>query len=88
MIEVPLLFETGMEGRVRRGDLRDRAAASCAPSAPTGAGSSELEGRDGRQLPEGEKAARSDFVVANDGTLQELEAKLEALLPELKSAGR
>ena len=85
--EVPLLFEAGME------DAFDAVLCVTAPldvraERADGRGLGELEGRDGRQLPEAEKAARSDFVVANDGTLAELEAKLEALLPDLKSAGR
>jgi dephospho-CoA kinase len=85
--EVPLLFEAGME------DAFDAVLCVTAPlelraERAEGRGLEELAGRDGRQLPEAEKAARSDFVVANDGTLEELEAKLEALLPDLKSAGR
>jgi dephospho-CoA kinase len=85
VVEVPLLFESGME------DAFDAVLCVTAPlerrsERAVGRGLGELEGRDGRQLPESEKAARSDFVVANDGTLDELGAKLEALLPELKSA--
>jgi dephospho-CoA kinase len=87
VVEVPLLFEAGME------DAFDATLAVTAPlelraERAEGRGLGELEGRDGRQLADEEKAARSDFVVANDGTLADLEAKLEALLPELKSAGR
>ncbi len=83
--EVPLLFETGMEAAF------DAVLCVIAPlevraERATGRGLAELEGRDGRQLPEAEKAARSDFVVTNDGSLDELENKLAALLPELKSA--
>jgi dephospho-CoA kinase len=85
--EVPLLFETGME------DAFDAVLCVIAPldaraERADGRGLGELEGRDGRQLSGAEKAARSDFVVTNDGTFEELEAKLEALLPELESAGR
>jgi dephospho-CoA kinase len=85
--EVPLLFETGME------DAFDATLCVTAPlevraERADGRGLAELEGRDARQLSGAEKAARSDFVVANDGTPAELEAKLEALLPDLKSAGR
>lgn len=87
VIEVPLLFESGMEG------LFDAVVAVTAPRdlravRAEDRGMDELEGRDGRQLPEAEKAARSDFVIENDGSLDDLEAKLEALLPELKSARR
>ncbi|MGI8461704.1 MAG: dephospho-CoA kinase [Solirubrobacterales bacterium] len=83
--EVPLLFETGMEAAfdavlcvVAPLELRSERAA--------GRGLAELEGRDGRQIPEAEKAARSDFVVVNDGTREELEARLDELLPELETA--
>lgn len=85
VVEVPLLFETGMDAMfdvvlcvtAPRGLREERAAAR---------GLGELEGRGGRQLPEKEKAARSDFVVVNDGSRADLEAKLEALLPELRAA--
>jgi dephospho-CoA kinase len=87
VIEVPLLYESGMDG------IFDAVLAVVAPrelraERAAGRGLGELEGRDGRQLSEAEKAARSDFVVTNDGTIADLEAKLESLLPELKSAGR
>jgi dephospho-CoA kinase len=87
VVEVPLLFESGME------EAFDAVLAVTAPrdaraerAAARGLG--ELEGREARLLPEEDKAARSDFVVVNDGTVADLEAKLEALLPELKSARR
>jgi dephospho-CoA kinase len=83
--EVPLLFETGME-KAFDATLTVVAPLELRAERASGRGLEELEGRDGRQLPEAEKAARSDFVVTNDGTLEGLEAKLEALLPELKSA--
>ena len=84
-VEVPLLFESGMEG-VFDAVLCVTAPLESRSERATGRGLGELEGRDGRQLPESEKAARSDFVVANDGSLEQLEAKLAALIPELKSA--
>jgi dephospho-CoA kinase len=87
VVEVPLLFESGMEG------VFDAVIAITAPvevraERAEAKGIGELEGRESRLLPEAEKAARSDFVVANDGTVADLEAKLEALLPELSSARR
>jgi dephospho-CoA kinase len=84
--EVPLLFETGMEAAFDA-VLTVTAPIELRADRAEGRGLAELEGRDGRQLPESEKAARSDFVVANEGSIAELEAKLEALLPELESAG-
>jgi dephospho-CoA kinase len=86
VVEVPLLFESGMEDLfdavlcvTASRERRERRAAE--------RGLGELEGRGGRQLSEQEKVARSDFVVANEGTPAELEAKLEGLLPELEASG-
>ncbi len=81
VVEVPLLFEAGMEsffdgvlvvqaGERREGWLQAR-------------GDAGVEGRSGRQLPEAEKADRATWVVENDGTLQDLEAKLQAMWPVL-----
>lgn len=82
VVEVPLLFEAGMEAFfdatlvVVAGDAR---RAEWAAARGTG----EVEGRSGRQLTEGEKAERATFVVENDGTLEDLEAALRELWPEL-----
>jgi dephospho-CoA kinase len=86
VVEVPLLFESGMA------PLFDAVIAVIAPrdvreERAAGQGLGELSGRGGRQLSDDEKAARSDFVVANDGTLADLEAKLAGLLPELEAKG-
>lgn len=86
VVEVPLLFESGMES------LFDAVVSVIAPRAvreerAAGRGLGELGGRGGRQLSDDEKAARSDFVVRNDGTLSDLEAKLGELLPELEARG-
>jgi dephospho-CoA kinase len=86
VVEVPLLFEAGMESFfdatlvVVAGDER---RAEWAKARGTG----EVDGRSGRQLAESEKAARATFVVANDGTLDDLEAALRDLWPRLV-AGR
>jgi dephospho-CoA kinase len=85
VVEVPLLFEAGMEdlfdatlvvvaGRELR---RQRAAAR---------GTGALEGREARQLSEEEKAARATFVVRNTGTLADLEHELRELWPRLVEA--
>lgn len=84
VVEVPLLFESGME------TLFDATLCVTAPSEvrerrAAGRGLGELGGRGGRQLGDEEKAARSDFVVTNDGSLADLEAKLAELLPELEA---
>jgi dephospho-CoA kinase len=85
VVEVPLLFEAGMESFfdatlvVVAGDER---RAEWAKARGTG----EVDGRSGRQLAESEKAARATFVVANDGTLDDLEAALRDLWPRLVAA--
>ena len=75
MVEVPLLFESGME------EVFDATVAVVAPddvrrSRAAARGHGGLEGREGRQLDQDEKAARADHVVRNDGTLADLEQQL------------
>ena len=85
VVEVPLLFEAGMEPFfdatlvIAAGDeRRERWAGE--------RGTAGLEGRSGRQLTEDEKAARATFVVRNDGDLADLEAALRELWPRLLAA--
>jgi dephospho-CoA kinase len=82
VVEVPLLFEAGMEGmfdavvaviadddlRSEREEGRDLAA---------------LEGRSGRQLTQEEKAERATHVIVNDGSIEDLEARVAELVDEL-----
>jgi dephospho-CoA kinase len=83
VVEVPLLFESGMESVfdktivvVADEDVRaGRAAAR---------GHQLVEARTARQLTQDEKAQKADFVVRNDGTLAELEAKLSEVLERLR----
>ena len=83
VVEVPLLFEAGLEGlydatvaivaeeEIRRG----RAAAR----------EHELQQeRDARQLDQDEKARRATFAVRNDGSVEELAAQLSAVLENLE----
>jgi dephospho-CoA kinase len=82
IVEVPLLFESGMEALfdktivvVADEDLRaERAGAR---------GHELVEARVARQLTQDEKAQRADFVVRNDGTVDDLEAKLSDVLERL-----
>ena len=82
VVEVPLLFESGMEqvfdktvAVIADEDVRvERAGAR---------GHEGLEGRTSAQLSQDEKSQRADFTVRNDGTLQELEEKLSRLLDSL-----
>lgn len=82
VVEVPLLFESGMEAAfdktvavVSDEDLRAQRAGA--------RGHERLEGRTSAQLTQEEKSQRADFTVRNDGSLSELEEKLGRLLAEL-----
>ena len=84
VVEVPLLFEAGMEG------LYDATVAVLAPEelrrARAAGRGHELAGeRAARQLSQEEKAARATFAVCNDGTEEDLERKLSEILGKLKA---
>jgi dephospho-CoA kinase len=44
-----------------------------------------VDERAARQLPQEEKARRATFVVANSGTIAELEQELSAILDKLRA---
>jgi dephospho-CoA kinase len=82
VVEVPLLFEAGMESAfdhtiavVADESTRERRAAA--------RGHAGLESRAARQLDQREKAERADYVVRNDGTLEELQQQLSRLLENM-----
>jgi dephospho-CoA kinase len=83
VVEVPLLFESGMEPGfdatiavvAEEAARRERAAAR---------GQEAVDERTARQLPQEEKARRATHVVANSGTLEELEAHLSEVLAKLR----
>jgi dephospho-CoA kinase len=82
VVEVPLLFETGMDAYF------DVTVCVVAPDAVRAEraglrGTAELDGRTGRQLSQEEKARRATHVVRNDAGVEDLEAELARLLPEL-----
>ena len=85
VIEVPLLFESGMDG------MFDAVVAVVADDAlrrerEEGRDLAALEGREGRQLSQDEKAGRATYVIVNDGSLQDLEARVAEIVSELRSA--
>jgi dephospho-CoA kinase len=88
VVEVPLLFEAGIEG------VFDATVAVVAPEEVRsdragGRAHRALGGRLARQLSQDEKASRADHVIENNGTLQDLEQKVRELIGKLtaKSAG-
>jgi len=82
VVEVPLLFEAGMDTLfdatiavvADERERRERAAAR---------GHGSVDERTARQLTQEEKAARATYVVANSGTLAELEHTLSLVLEKL-----
>jgi dephospho-CoA kinase len=85
VVETPLLFEAGMEDRydctiavIADEGLRDRRAAA--------RGHAAVAERAGRQLSQTEKAQRADYVVRNDGSLEELKQRLSSVLAKLRVA--
>jgi dephospho-CoA kinase len=84
VVEVPLLFEAGMEGMydatiaiVVDESVRERRAAT--------RGHALTRERAERQLSQEEKARRATFVVRNDGTEEDLRRELSAVLDKLDS---
>jgi dephospho-CoA kinase len=85
VIEVPLLFETDMEG------VFDATIVVVAPDGIRAdrhhaRGLGELEGRSARQLSQDEKAARATYVVTNDAGLDELERRLAEVVSDFTAA--
>jgi dephospho-CoA kinase len=84
VVEVPLLFEAGMEPAfdatiavVADEDVRSERAA--------GRGHEAVDERVARQLPQGEKAQRADHTVRNDGSIDDLQRNLSTILGMLKA---
>ncbi|HVD37469.1 MAG TPA: dephospho-CoA kinase [Solirubrobacterales bacterium] len=83
VVEVPLLFEAGGDKAfdttvaiVTADEVRrERAAAR---------GHALVDEREARQLTQPEKAERAEHAIPNDGTVEELERRLSALLEELR----
>ena len=84
VVEVPLLFESGMESvfdatiavMAEETERERRAAAR---------GHAAVAERERRQLSQQEKAQRADYTVRNDGTLDELKQVLSQVLAKLES---
>ena len=86
VVEVPLLFESGMEEAfdatiavVSDEALRRERAAT--------RGHAREDERAARQLPQEEKARRATYTVVNDGSVEDLEAKLSDVIEKLSAQG-
>jgi dephospho-CoA kinase len=83
VVEVPLLFESEMEAvfdttvAVVTSDAVRRERAEARGQALVGE-------REARQLAQEEKAARAEHVIENDGSLDDLEGRLSALVAKLR----
>jgi dephospho-CoA kinase len=86
VVEVPLLFETGMEAAfdatvcvVAPDEVRaERAGAR---------GTEMLAEREAKQMTQSEKAERATYVVVNNGSPEDLEAALAELMPRFEAGG-
>jgi dephospho-CoA kinase len=82
VVEVPLLFESGMDGAFDA-TIAVIAGEDVRAARAEARGHQALAERSARQLSQKEKAHRATYVVVNDGTFEELESKLSSLLEML-----
>jgi dephospho-CoA kinase len=87
VVEVPLLFESGMES-VFDATIAVVAEDGVRAERAGGRGHASVAERTGRQLSQEEKAERADYEVRNDGTLDELRERLSRVLARLDSPPR
>jgi dephospho-CoA kinase len=83
VVEVPLLFEAGLEG-IYDATIAVVAAEELRSQRASARGHEAVGERDARQLPQDEKAGRATYVVRNDGSIEQLEAQLSAVLAKLR----
>lgn len=87
VLDIPLLFETGGEGRV------DRIVVVSAPAdiqrervlARPGMSVEKFEAILAKQVPDAEKRKRADFIVESGGGMEVARAAVEAIVAKLKS---
>ena len=83
VVEVPLLFESGMEAVFER-TIAVVAGEEVRVQRAGAHGHAALDERTGRQLSQEEKSQRADFTVRNDGTLSELKTSLSSVLAKIE----
>jgi dephospho-CoA kinase len=84
VVEVPLLFEAGMEN-VFGATIAVVADEGLRAERAGARGHAAVAERSGRQLSQEEKAERADFEVRNDGSLDELRQTLSRVLAKLEA---
>jgi dephospho-CoA kinase len=82
VVEVPLLFEAGLDA-LYDATIAVVADESARQRRAAGRGHALLRERGTRQLSQEEKARRATFVVPNDGSEEDLERELSAMLAKL-----
>lgn len=83
VVEVPLLFEVGRDG-VFDTTLAIVTADAVRRERAEARGHALVDEREARQLSQNEKAERAEHVVENDGSVDDLERALSALLAKLR----
>jgi dephospho-CoA kinase len=83
VVEVPLLFEAGM-GEIFDATIAVVAEERLRRERAAGRGHTLADERVARQLSQNDKASRATYAVHNDGSKEELVAKLSAILGELE----
>ena len=82
VVEVPLLFEAGVEG-IYDATIAVIAEERLRSERAAGRGHALVDERAARQLTQAEKARRATFVVRNDGSVEDLERELSTVLEKL-----
>ncbi len=82
VVEVPLLFEAGL-GQIYDATIAVVAEESVRQLRAAERGHALADERTARQLSQQEKAQRATFVVRNDGTREDLQRELSAVLGKL-----
>ena len=84
VVEVPLLFEAGMDG-VFDATIAVVADEPVRAERAAARGHTAVDERATRQLAQAEKAERATFAVRNSGTEEELQRKLSVILERVNA---